>query len=123
MKPLSIFYPFSPKGPSTWYDPGAKEERVAYDSRPLRSILELEKILAEMERHLPQLQAPGLFIHSRTDDFVPHSDMIEIYNLVGSTDKEMISIEESNHIITCDISREEVFSAVTDFVNRIAGTS
>jgi esterase/lipase len=122
LRPLSIFYPFQPKGPSFWYDTSAQAERVAYEYRPLRSVLELELFLADVKTHLPRIQVPGMLIHSLTDEFVPHSDMLEIYNLLGSSDKEMITIETSNHIITCDISREEVFSRVTDFVKRKAGS-
>ena len=55
LKPLSIFYPYYPKGPSAWYDPTAQAERVAYDSRPLRSILELETCLEEMQTLLPKI--------------------------------------------------------------------
>lgn len=123
LKPLSLFYRYNSKGPSNWYDPNGEVGRVAYDGYPLRSIVELELFLAEMRTLLPEIQIPGLFIHSKTDDFVPHSHMIDNYNLLGSEEKEMVSIELSNHIITCDISHEEVFSAVTEFVKRIAGSN
>jgi carboxylesterase len=122
LKPLSRYYRFHSKGRGNWYDPNGGIERVAYDAYPLRSIVELELLLAEMRSLLPEIHIPGLFIHSKTDDFVPHSHMIDNYNLLGSTDKRMKSIDLSNHIITCDISREEVFSSVTSFVQEITGS-
>ena len=121
LRPLSFFYRFKRKGPSNWYDPLGEVGRVAYDAQPLRSVTELELLLAEMRTALPQLSIPGLFIHSRTDDFVPHDHMISNFDLLGSTKKEKVSIALSNHILTCDISRDEVFSTVEDFVNRISG--
>lgn len=78
-------------------------------------------ILQSMCTTLAQLSVPGLFIHSRTDDFVPHDHMISNFELLGSANKEKVSIALSNHIITCDISREQVFSTVEDFVNRKSG--
>lgn len=123
LRPLSAIYRFSKKGPSDWSSLEAKQARVQYDYRPLRAIVELDLILAEMRKVLPRLSLPVLFIHSKNDHFVPPEDMIANFELLGSKEKEMMWVEKSNHIITCDCDRDRVFSAATHFVKRLSRSS
>jgi carboxylesterase len=117
----SIFYPFNPKGPPDFFDPEAAKARVQYNHYPLRSVPELDALFSKMRETLPLLELPVLFIHSKEDKFVPPVHMEANFNLLGSKDKSKILIEGSNHIITCDAAREQVFKAANDFVNRNAG--
>lgn len=117
----SIFYPFNPKGPPDFFDPEAEKARVQYNHYPLRSMPELDTVFQKMREVLPQLNLPVLFIHSKQDRFVPPEHMEANFDLLGSKDKKKILIEGSNHIITCDAAREQVFKAANDFVNSISG--
>lgn len=121
IKPLSLLYPSTPKGPPDFYDPKAREARVQYNQYPLRSVPELDILFQKMREVLPLLDLPVLFIHSKQDKFVPPDHMEANFNLLGSKDKNKILIEGSNHIITCDAARQQVFEAANNFVNRIAG--
>jgi len=121
IRPLSILYPFNPKGPPDFYDPGAREARVQYNHYPLRSVPELDALFSKMRKILPQLRLPVLFMHSKDDKFVPLDHMDANFDLLGSEDKSKLLVEGSNHVITCDAAREQVFSAACDFVNRISG--
>lgn len=123
IRPLSLFYPFNPKGPSDFYDHKAGEERVQYNHYPLRSVPELDYLFAKMRSTLPELQIPVLFIHSKDDRFVPPEHMQNNYALLGSQDKNMFIVEGSNHVITCDAARELVFSEACAFVRRVSGKS
>jgi len=121
LRPLSLVLGSIPKGPRNWVDSQAAQERVAYAAHPLRAILELEALLNEMQRNLPYLTVPVLLMHSKNDQFIPPDHMQAIYEQLGSADKSMAWVENSNHIITCDAEREVVFAAVADFVRRVAG--
>jgi carboxylesterase len=123
LKPLSAIYRYSKKGPSDWNALDAKEARVQYDYRPLRSVIELDLVLAEMRKILPQLSIPVLLMHSKSDHFVPPEHVILNFDLIGSAEKEMIWVEKSNHIITCDCDRDQVFSVAADFIKRISRSS
>jgi carboxylesterase len=118
---VSLFYPFNPKGPPDFFDPEAGKTRVQYHHYPLRSVPELDTLFQKMREVLPLLQVPVLFIHSKNDKFIPPEHMDANFDLLGSKDKHKILIEGSNHIITCDAAREQVFNAANDFVNRITG--
>jgi carboxylesterase len=121
IKPVSLLYPYNPKGPSDFVDLEAQRNRVQYNYYPLRAVPELDALFSKMREILPQLHLPVLFIHSKEDKFVPPKHMEANFNLLGSRDKDKILIEGSNHNITCDAAREQVFMAANEFVNRIAG--
>jgi len=121
IKPLSLLYPSTPKGPPDFFAPEARDARVQYHHYPLRSVPELDILFQKMREVLPLLDLPVLFIHSKQDKFVPPDHMEANFNLLGSKDKSKILIEGSNHIITCDAARQQVFEAANDFVNRTAG--
>jgi len=119
LKPLSYLLPAIPKGPPTWHDPSAQDDRVAYTAYPLRAILELGSLLAMMRTALPDVRVPTLLMHSKNDRFIPPEHMQQIFERLGSSDKEMVWVEDSSHVITCDAEREVVFQKVTDFLQRI----
>ena len=119
--PLSFIIRNIPKGPADWVDPKAGEGRVAYNAYPVRAILELESLLAEMSRSLPSVRAPVLMIHSKNDQFVPPDHMVQIHKNLGDIEKDMVWVERSSHIITCDIDREMVYSTIDAFIRKISG--
>ncbi|MCJ7824371.1 MAG: alpha/beta fold hydrolase [Anaerolineales bacterium] len=120
---LSTFLPTIRKGPSVWKDMEAEKSRVQYDAYPLRSVYEFGAMLEEMRPRLLKVTAPALLIHSREDNFIPPADMQHIYDSLGSAEKRMVHIKNSNHIITCDAAREDVFRETGSFVAQIVKRS
>jgi carboxylesterase len=118
---VSIFYPFNPKGPPDFFDPQAAKTRIQYYHYPLRSVPELDSLFQKMREVLPMLEVPVLFIHSKNDRYIPPEHMEANFNILGSKHKHKILIEGSNHNITYDAARDQVFSAACDFVNRTTG--
>jgi len=116
LKPLSTLVPFLPKGTGGWVDPSLATERVAYDAYPLRSIVELDLLLADMRSHLHQVTAPILSIHSHRDDFVPPEHMSMIQSAVDSVEKRMAWVDESYHLIVCDVDRFLVLQHILSFL-------
>ncbi len=76
--------------------------------------------MADFLRHLrddlPDVQAPALLMHSYQDRRVPPANMPLIYEMLGSADKRMVWIEGSNHILTDDAQREQVWRHCREFV-------
>jgi carboxylesterase len=116
---LARVMPTLAKGPSDWHDQAMAAEHVDYPSYPTRSIAELRDLLAVMRESLPRVTAPVLLVHSRADGGVPPENMQRIYDALGSTDKSMLWLEHSGHVITRDQEREKVFEAALAFVNRL----
>ncbi len=116
---LNTFLPAIRKGQPVWNDMEAAKLRVQYDAYPLRSVYEFGAMLDEMRPRLNKVTAPALLIHSLDDNFIPPSDMQHIYDSLDSTEKRMVHVKNSNHIITCDAAREEVFRETGSFVAQI----
>lgn len=125
---IAFFMPYLPKTkeekPGTgWFDPEAWKEHVSYPRNPTRSVGQLDRLLAKMRTALPRVKVPVLLIHSRDDQYVWQESMPSIYHDLGSTDKQMLWIEKSGHVVTRDAQRETVFKAAADFVRRIEKTT
>jgi carboxylesterase len=114
---------FMPKGSeepgSGWFDKEAWKEHVSYPQNPVRSIGELNKLLGIMHEALPKIDKPVLLIHSRDDNYVVKDSMAQIYEHLGTPDKQILWIEGSGHVITRDAQRQAVFEAAANFVRRV----
>jgi carboxylesterase len=116
--PVSWIVPLVPKGKGGWYDPAAELERVAYQAYPLRAVREFGELVRAMRPALATLRQPALIMHSRDDDFVPPAHAQRIYDQIASVEKTLEWVDGSNHIITCDAARNQVFAACAGFVKR-----
>jgi carboxylesterase len=120
---LSMVQPYIPKGKETpdagWFDKESFKQHVSYPNNPVRAIGELKKLMEEMHATLPGVRIPALLIHSRDDDYVSRGSMQRIYDQLATTDKEMMWIEGSGHVITEEPQREQVFRAAADFIRRV----
>lgn len=117
---ITPFVSTIPKGPSNWNDQVMAQEHVEYPAFPTRGIVELRDLLEVMRRSLPQISVPVLLVHSRTDASVSPENMQRIYEALGSTDKSMFWLEQSDHVVTRDQERQRVFEAALAFVRRLA---
>ena len=119
---LSRVKPYMPKGKQPgrgWFDPAAYAQHVSYPMNPVRSAVELKLLIEEMHAALPKINVPVLLIHSRNDDYVIKDSMEQIYNHLGTADKQMLWVEGGGHVITEEPTREMVFKASADFVQRV----
>jgi carboxylesterase len=119
---LSQFKPYMPKGKvpgSGWFDHAAYAQHVAYPVNPVRSAVELKLLIEEMHAALPKVDVPVLLVHSRDDDYVVKDSMGQIFNRLGTSNKQMLWVEGGRHVITEEPTREAVFKATADFVHRV----
>lgn len=105
-----------------WFDQQAWKDHIAYPQNPLRSIVELKKLLDEMRAALPKVTIPLLLVYSSNDRYLPLGSldsMNYIYTHIGATDRQKVVVERSGHVLTRDAARETVFNAAADFIDRI----
>jgi len=120
---VSHFIPYLPNSKlpgSGWFDQHAYRQHVAYPKNPVRSGLELRYVIEEMHKALPKIGVPVLLIHSRDDGYVFKDSMERIYQSLGTTDKQMLWVEGGGHVITEEPTRERVFKAAADFIQRVS---
>ena len=124
-KILSPFIKYMPKSGevpgSTWFDKVSWQDHISYPQNPLRSVAELFVLLDEMRAALPKVDVPTLLVHSRNDNYVSPASMENIYNDLGTDDKEMMWVTESGHVIPREPAKAEVFSKSVEFIRRIEG--
>jgi carboxylesterase len=99
-------------------DPTLKE--IVYDRLPTRSTHEMLGVCARAKAGLPSIHSPILVMHGRNDHTVHPDNAQYIYDNVGSTDKELVMLERSNHVITLDYERDEVYSRTSEFIKQRA---
>ncbi len=117
---LHLYMPKSNEPPgSGWFDQAAFSSHVSYDANPVRSIGQLNRLLAEMRRALPEVRVPVLLIHSRDDHTVPTNDMEQIYSaLVNAPVRNKLYLTGSGHVVTRDAARLQAFDAAIEFISR-----
>ncbi len=115
---LSKVMPYADKGESDWQDENAVEDHFSYDKYPTKALLQLTRLLEEMRKALPQVNAPALLIHSRKDIGVPLVNLEKIYRAIATPEnsKKKIILEHSGHVVTRDKDKDLVFRAIHDFI-------
>jgi carboxylesterase len=118
---LSLVWRFNSKGAGDWHDPQARATHLEYPQHSVRGAAELYELLLEARRALPQVRCPALIVQSIQDASVPWKDAESIFATLGSSDKQVLCLNASGHVVTRDAERERVFAATADFVRRIGG--
>ncbi len=119
---LSPVWRFAKKGPPDWHDPRAAVGHLEYPLAPVRGGAEMYDLLIELRRALPSVRCPALIIHSRGDLTVPAHHAEAILTHLGSPRKELLWVEDSGHVVTCDADKERVFAAAAAFVRQVQGS-
>ena len=121
IKQLSVMQPFMVvEGEPNYFEPEAFREHICYPQTPTRALAELMELSEQLRSALPVITAPAMLIYSKNDQTVtPQENHAElIYEGLGSTDKRLMWIENSSHVITCDAQRQTVFEAASEFVQQ-----
>jgi carboxylesterase len=114
--------PFLPNIREDVRDPQAHRRytRDVYSWMPVRPVESMMRYLPQLRAELPHVTVPALIITSIHDHVVPARDGREIYRLIGSHEKHLLTLHHSYHVIMKDHDREEVFDKTLAFVLRHA---
>lgn len=89
---------------------------------PLSSVTSLFDLMDQVRADLPSVRAPTLVIHGRQDHTVPMDDSLELTGSLGSEIIERLWLERSFHIVTLDVERSAVSSAIAGFLAKHVAT-
>lgn len=79
----------------------------------VRSAIEL---MGQVQPKLPSLTNPILIVQSHKDTVVDPASASILYEQISSTQKQLLWLQASDHVITLDRERNEVFRAVGEFL-------
>jgi len=113
-----FFTPFAPSFGEDIHDRAARHRhtRGVYYWMPMRSVESMLLYLPTLRAELPRITAPALIMTSVFDHVVPARDGREIYRLIGSKEKHLVTFYRSYHVIMKDHDREEMFAKTTAFI-------
>ncbi len=109
-----------PKGTPDWHNVEAQKDHIDYPFYPTRSIIQLKKLIAEMQKELPGVTSPALLVQSRLDRGIPSDSLDQIFSKISSPDKTAFYVENSGHVVIREPDRELIFLEVKKFLRRVA---
>ena len=92
--------------------------RDVYRWTPMAPVASMLKYLPQLQQEVPQVMVPVLVIAAVHDHVVPVRDGYEIYRLLGSQEKQLVTLQHSYHVVMKDHDQEEVFASTLAFVKR-----
>ncbi len=93
--------------------------RIAYQSYPMKSLVEVFSLVEESRNVLADIKCPVLVMQSIQDYVIKTDSLEKIYNLIGSSQKEKKYIQKAYHTFISDIENEDVFSGILKFLTKI----
>ncbi len=98
------------------YDMSVFEGRAAYTLFPITSLRSLVGLMKITRNELPMVEEPLLVIQSINDDTVDVTGPGYVMEHAASSDKDLIWIDRSKHLLTLDAERDEVLRQTLEFV-------
>ncbi|MFC2028403.1 alpha/beta hydrolase [Chloroflexota bacterium] len=127
IKLIARFIKYMPKSNELpgegWFDKKAFQEHVSYPQNPVGSIAELNALMELMREAIPLITVPVFLVHSKNDDYVFKDSMQQIFDHLGSDDKQMMWVEGSSHVIPREPVKELVFETAVNFIEQVVKTS
>ena len=119
LRRLRTWWPARPD----YADPALAARDTNYPRFPLETFASLYAYREVVRRALPRVRAPILVIQSTADPVVRPACATAILQGVSSPHREERWFQFSRHEMMRDVEREQVFSALLDFVQRIRASS
>lgn len=92
---------------------------INYSKNPISGVRELERLMSSLEPRLSDVNVPALVIQSREDPVVNPKGAVRIFNLLGSTDKQMVLFNFNRHGILLGEGAERVYRTIGDFLDHL----
>lgn len=99
-------------------DPAALEAHIAYHEMPVKGLMSLVEGAQRILPVLPKIEAPTLIVHSQKDRTADFAGTVELLQRLGSSDKTLITLNRSDHVITLDHDRARVEEETSAWLGR-----
>ena len=114
---LKWFLPFVPKGAGPDVS-RVLADYVGYDTVPVAGVEQVMRMIAHVRDDLPAIHCPILVIHGQHDHTVPLENAREILDSVSSSEKKLVILPNSWHVVTLDVERDLLEQEVLAFVGK-----
>lgn len=100
----------------------AVRERVrycSYEKTPIKAALQLKYLFEHVKMDLPEIHCPVLIIHSTQDHVIDYKSSEYIYDKISSEHKQILTLNDSYHVLTLDLENKIVYRETNKFVKQI----
>jgi carboxylesterase len=111
---------YLPKHGADIRDPVARSAHLTYELNPIRSAIEVLRAGRVVRPELSRVKCPTLVIHGRLDQVCPVDNARRFAKRLATRDVEVRIMPGSGHIVSVDVDRWEVASAIDAFLRRVA---
>jgi carboxylesterase len=122
-KYIAFLKPRVEKGEADWHNPEAAKDHVDYPFFPTPAIHQLSLLLEEMRRNLASIKVPVLLVHSKNDKGVLPENAERIFETLTTSEKQLLWVEDSGHVITREPDRYKLFEASNAFIRKFSDKS
>jgi carboxylesterase len=116
---LKYFFIKLKKGKSDWQGANSADDHVAYPFRTPHGVLDLDHLLENMRKKLPNVHIPLLLFQSVRDITIPANSLDSIAAQVSSTIKKSYWVKNSGHVITLEPDREFLAESISAFIEQL----
>lgn len=91
-----------------------------FGSTPIHANREFSRIVRESFNLFPQIEAPTLIVQGTRDHLVKNKSAAYLKRHIGSSDKEILLIERSGHLLCYCEEKDKVLGEVLQFIRSAA---
>ncbi len=91
-------------------------DAVGYPVFFLKTLADLERLYAAVKTKLAKVAAPTLVLQATEDDFTSVRNAEFVMSRIASSDKKLVLLDDSYHVITVDRQRDRVAQELENFV-------
>jgi len=107
------------KGKKEFIPNRPENPHINYFRNPVHGVSELEKLMNIVEQRLPDIHIPTLLIQASDDPVVNPVSVQEIYDLIGTREKEIYKIYSTRHGIMRGDEAEKVAARILTFCHEV----
>ena len=89
---------------------------INYLKNPVNGLWELEKLMKVVDANLKNLNVPSLVIQGSNDPVVNPESGKEVFEKIGSAEKEYVTINSNNHIVIMGEDSKRIFPQIEKFL-------
>ncbi|MDP4163238.1 MAG: carboxylesterase [Bacillota bacterium] len=94
-------------------------EMLEFQQTPMNTLKALQQLISDVRNHVDMIYAPTFVVQARHDAMINTDSANIIYNEVESVDKQLKWYENSGHVITLDVEREQLHEDVYAFLETL----
>jgi len=115
--------PIPSESPDSIHEARERDKNLSYGAVTGHALHELATVVRMGQQALPRVMAPTLIIQSSRDNRIAPRVAMRAYTRLGTPDKHLTFTEVGGHVLTVDVGREAVFSAVRAWLEGGPGTN